>query len=269
MSGTAAAWPRCRSASSPPACPVAAPVIPGPVDFLHRAARRASRLTLRGPLGMLARMDDQALVQAWRAGRRDAARETLIARHYAAVFRFFFAKVPLATGEDLAQRTFEVLCRGPGGIPRRGQLPRVPAGHRPLRAARPICVASGPSSRSRRLTLVCDDPSASEQIGAQQTLQLVATALRRLELDDQILIELKDWEGLSQARARRPLRGPAADRRAPAAARPGPPARRRRGPRRRPRRARRQPAQPRSCLQSIRADIDARWGELRPRAEAP
>ena len=222
-------------------------------------------MTLCGPLGMLARMDDQALVQAWRAGQRDAAR-TLIARHYAAVFRFFFAKVPLATGEDLAQRTFEVLCRGPGEFRGEGSFRAYLLG-----IARYVLLAHLRRQRSfepiEALTLVCGDPSASEQIGAQQTLQLVATALRRLELDDQILIELKDWEGLSQVElaalfgvpqptvARR-LQRARARLRAAVAALGADPAVRADSLR-----------NLESCLQSIRADIDARWGELRPRAE--
>lgn len=63
-------------------------------------------------------MEDHALLLAWRSGQRDAGR-TLIARHYAAVFRFFYGKVGVATCEDLAQQTFEALCRRPDAF--RGQ----------------------------------------------------------------------------------------------------------------------------------------------------
>lgn len=210
-------------------------------------------------------MDDRALLLAWGSGQREAGR-TLVSLHYSSVFRFFFGKVPLATCEDLAQQTFEVLCRRPTGFRGEGSFRAYLLG-----IARFVLI--GHVRRERRFEpaedsiLPSGDPSASEAIAAQQTLRLVATALRQLELDDQILIELKDWEGLSQAElavlfavpqptvARRLQRARARLRAAVAAVIADPTSR---------------AASLRnldSCLQSIRGCIDARWGGERPRAE--
>ncbi len=218
-----------------------------------------------GPTILRSMEDDAALVLAWRSGHRDAGR-VLISRHYPAVFRFFFGKVNLATCEDLAQQTFEALCRRPAAFRAEGSFRAYLLG-----IARFVLL--GHARRSRRFEpaddnlLPADDPSASEAIGAQQTLRLVATALRGLELDDQILIELKDWEGLSQAElailfavpqptvARRLQRARARLRAAVEAVIADPGAR---------------AASLRnldSCLQSIRACIDARWGTACPRTE--
>jgi RNA polymerase sigma factor (sigma-70 family) len=210
-------------------------------------------------------MEDHALVLAWRSGQTDAGR-ILIARHYPAVFRFFYGKVSLATCEDLAQQTFEVLCRRPTAFRGEGSFRAYLLG-----IARFVLL--GHVRRDRKFApaddslLPNDEPSASEAFGAQQTLRLVATALRGLDLDDQILIELKDWEGLSQAElaalfavpqptvARRLQRARARLRAAVEAVIADPSAR---------------AASLRnldSCLQSIRVCIDARWGAACPRTE--
>lgn len=216
-------------------------------------------------------MDDHALVLAWRSGQRDAAR-TLISRHYASVFRFFFGKVALTTCEDLAQRTFEVLCRGQAEFRGEGSFRAYLLG-----IARFVLLAHLRRQRAHdlasesveTLALPSGDPSASELLGAHQTLRLVATALRQLALDDQILIELKDWEGLSQAdlaalfgvpqpTVARRLQRARARLRAAVAAIDADPAYRADSLR-----------NLESCLQSIRDCIDARWGAGRPRPEPP
>ncbi|MFY0541039.1 sigma-70 family RNA polymerase sigma factor [Nannocystis pusilla] len=142
-------------------------------------------------------MDDDALLTAWRAGRREAG-QALIERHYAAVFRFFHGKAPPSVCEDLAQKTFETLCRRRDGFRGEGSFRAYLLG-----VARFVLI--GWNRRERRFDAVDDsalpanEPSPSGTLAEQETLRLVATALRGLDLDDQILIELKDWEGLSQA----------------------------------------------------------------------
>jgi RNA polymerase sigma-70 factor (ECF subfamily) len=238
------------------------PVIPGRQNKFRgepqRPSRSAAALTLRCRAATLSRVEDHALVLAWRSGQREAGRN-LISRHYKAVFRFFFGKVPLATCEDLAQQTFEVLCRRPEGFRGEGSFRAYLLG-----VARFVLIGhirrNRPHEPVEDSILPADDPSASALLGARQTLRLVATALRGLELDDQILIELKDWEGLSQAElatlfgvpqptvARRLQRARLRLRSAVEAVIADPSSR---------------AASLRnldSCLQSIRVCIDARWG---------
>lgn len=142
--------------------------------------------------------DDLALLRAWQAGRREAG-EALIARHYAAIYRFFFGKVPPSVCEDLSQQTFEVVCRKPEGFRGDGSLRAYLFG-----VARFVLI--GWARRLRKFepaedSLLADEGgrSLASLLADQQMIRVVATALRELPLDDQIVIELKDWEGLTQA----------------------------------------------------------------------
>lgn len=207
-----------------------------------------------------AAVDDDALLEAWRGGSATAG-QALIGRHYASVFRFFYGKVPLAVCEDLAQQTFEVLCRRPDGYRGEGTFRAYLLG-----ISRVLLMAW--ARRGRREAAVTDcplpgeAPSPSGVLGTQELLRVVATALRGLGLADQILIELKDWEGLSQAElagmfgvpqptvARRLQRARLRLRAAVEAALAEP--QRAAGLRNLD-----------SCLESIRAAIDERWGPRR------
>jgi RNA polymerase sigma-70 factor (ECF subfamily) len=173
------------------------------------------------------------------------------------VFRFFFARVPADAREDLCQQTFEVVVRRRDAIA--GGLRAYLFG-----VARFVLIAW---VRKRRrfepaedsLLPPADDPSIAGALAEQQHVRIVATALRGLPLDDQILIELKDWEGLAQAElaamfavpqptvARR-LQRARARLRAAVEALAADPALRDRGLR-----------ELDSCMLSIRREIDARW----------
>lgn len=145
-------------------------------------------------------MDDPALLEAWQAGDKQAGRQ-LVRRYYEPIYRFFFGKVADGACEDLTQETFEVLIRRREGY----------RGEGPFRAylygiARFVLVAH--IRRRRRLRerfepaehSAIDPASAagSEIFAAREHERVVAAALRSLPLDDQITIELKDWEGLTQ-----------------------------------------------------------------------
>ena len=146
---------------------------------------------------MLGAVDDATLLDAWRSGRRDAGAR-LVERYYAAVFRFFHGKVPVGICEDLAQQTFEVLCRRAEAFRGEGTFRSYVFG-----IARRVLLGWARRHRPTRddaiAGLAADDPSPSGLLADREFDQIVAAALRRLDFDDQILIELKDWEGLSQA----------------------------------------------------------------------
>lgn len=147
-------------------------------------------------------MDDTALLTAWRGGDAEAGRQ-LIKRYYAPVFRFFYGKVADGSCEDLAQQTFEVLIRNRDGF----------RGDSPFRAyvygvARFVLIAHVRKRvrHGQRFEPAEDsavDPattgSASSLFAGREREAIVAQALRSLPLDDQIAIELKDWEGFTQA----------------------------------------------------------------------
>ena len=145
--------------------------------------------------------EDLGLLRAWQAGDVGAGR-ALIKRHYAGVYRFFFARVDGDACEDLTQATFEVLCRrreafrGDGatlrgyvfGIARMKLIEHA-------RGKRRLAEAFDPAEHS--LVDPASLASVSSLLAGQQLEFLVAQALRELPLDDQIVLELKEHEQLT------------------------------------------------------------------------
>ncbi|WAS92111.1 RNA polymerase sigma factor [Nannocystis punicea] len=145
--------------------------------------------------------DDLSLLRAWQAGATAAGR-TLVARHYPSVYRFFFAKVSGDACEDLAQATFETLCRRRDafrggsssfkgflfGIARNKLLEYIR--HRSRR---------GPTFDPGEDSVIdpATEASLSSLLADRQIEHVVSQALRGLNLDDQILLELKEYEQLT------------------------------------------------------------------------
>ncbi len=145
-------------------------------------------------------MQDLELLRAWGDGDAAAGQE-LVRRHYASIYAFFLGKVERQLAEDLTQQTFEVLCR------RRDEF----RGDSAVRTflfgiARNKLVRHFERRKSDRARF---DPRGDPppEVGLPGTLtslfaardreMLVVQALRRLPLDDQLLLELKDYEGLT------------------------------------------------------------------------
>jgi RNA polymerase sigma-70 factor (ECF subfamily) len=143
-------------------------------------------------------VDDLELLRRWQAGQTSAGRE-LVSRHYAAVYRFFYGKVDPGFCEDLTQATFEVLCRRRDafrgeGASFRGFLFGI-ARMKLIEHIRGKLRAFDPMEHS-----VVDPASAgsvSSLLAERQHEHLVAQALRELSLDDQVLLELKEYEQLT------------------------------------------------------------------------
>jgi RNA polymerase sigma factor (sigma-70 family) len=136
---------------------------------------------------------DEALWLRWRDGDLGAG-DVLFRRHFAAVYRFFTGK-GLADVEDLVQRTF-MAC--------------LEAAHRDREVehfqawlfgiARHVLFErwrTRPSFDPSVSSLAAVAPSASVLFGEAQEHDLLARALRRISLDEQILLELHYWEGLT------------------------------------------------------------------------
>lgn len=142
--------------------------------------------------------DDLSLLQAWRAGDRAAGR-ALIARHYGSVYRFFFAKVAEEACEDLTQATFEVVCRRRdafrGGDASFKAFLFGVARMKLLEHLRRRRGAFEPAEES--LADPRSEGSLSSLLAARQIEAIVAQALRGLSLDDQLLLELKEYERLT------------------------------------------------------------------------
>ncbi|MEM6990817.1 MAG: sigma-70 family RNA polymerase sigma factor [Myxococcota bacterium] len=142
--------------------------------------------------------EDEALLAAWVDGDRQAS-ETLVRRHYRSIYLFLFNEVGSDRAADLTQATFETLCakkvtfRGDAtvrtylfGIARWKLV-------EDLRQARGK--AFDPMEESFEIASVTQ--SITSLFADGQREKLVVRALRALSLDDQLLLELKDYEGLT------------------------------------------------------------------------
>lgn len=142
---------------------------------------------------------DLQLLEAWAAGDPAAGR-ALVRRHYDSVFLFFHARLDPEASADLVQSTFETLFTRSGefrgessvrtfiyGIARWKLLDhlRRPSGREDLYAfdADFVHVASARSLGS--------------MLDARRQESLLVQAMRSLPLDDQLVLELKDYEGLT------------------------------------------------------------------------
>jgi len=145
-------------------------------------------------------VDDAALVEAWRAGDR-AAGSTLFERHYDGVVRFFRNKVADAVAGDLVQKTFlacfEGLAAYRGEASLRTYLFAI--------AYRLLC-KHYEAQRRNRIDLASVSAhdlghSPSEVVALREEQRLMLTALRRIPLEYQALLELHYWEQMTAAEA--------------------------------------------------------------------
>lgn len=142
--------------------------------------------------------DDEPLLRAWREGDRKAG-EALVDRHFAALRRFFRTKVPEPA--DLVQRTFlaclEHLDRFRGDSSFRSFLFAI--AHNLLR--KHYREQAGPRGKVDLGTVSAEElqPSPSQVLAASNEKRLLLRALRRLSVEQQVLLELHYWERLKLA----------------------------------------------------------------------
>ncbi|RMG97352.1 MAG: sigma-70 family RNA polymerase sigma factor [Deltaproteobacteria bacterium] len=147
-------------------------------------------------------MDDRTLLDAWRNGDASAG-QALVSRHYEAVYRFFLGKADPQACEDLVQATFEVLCRRAddfrGDSTVRTFLFGI-ARHKLLRYYERKRIARDRSAGFDPAVEPLPTEGAERSIvslfAARDREMLVVQALRTMPFDDQVLLELKDYEGL-------------------------------------------------------------------------
>jgi RNA polymerase sigma factor (sigma-70 family) len=143
---------------------------------------------------------DEALLQAWIDGDAAAGKQ-LVKQHYRRILMFFYAKVGPDVGRDLTQATFETLCAKK--VVFRGEstvltylfgIARWKLVHH-LRTVRLHGERFEPIEHSASLPDV--EASMTSLFMGRQREALVVRALRSLPLDDQIVLELKEYEGMT------------------------------------------------------------------------
>ena len=147
---------------------------------------------------------ERELLDAWRGGDNRAGKQ-LFARHGEAIARFFGSKIADASGvADLVHRTFMTLRRSTSAVTHTVRSFTFGVARNELRH---YVHARLVESRNRgRLQAARDagdisahdiDPRDPEsELGERHERRLVARTLRRLSLDDQVLLELTYWESV-------------------------------------------------------------------------
>ncbi len=144
-------------------------------------------------------VEDTELLTRWRAGD-DAAGNQLFERHFDAIYRFFCRKLDDEQALDLLQKTFLACVNG---------RDRVKAGNqfRPYLygAARNILLRHYRDKYRQKDGHKLDDrPIAGSQMSPTMRLakkaehRLLLKALCNLDLNDQLLLELRYWERLTR-----------------------------------------------------------------------
>lgn len=142
----------------------------------------------------------EAWFRSWISGDAEAGRQ-LIQHFYRRIFRFFFDKVGAEVARDLTQETFETLCarkedfRGDSSI---GSflfgIARWKLVHH-FERQRVHGERFRPASDSLELPAVAT--SITSLFSNRQREIILVRALRTLALDDQIILELKDYESMT------------------------------------------------------------------------
>lgn len=144
--------------------------------------------------------DERSAYAAWIEGDREAGR-ALVRRHYTSLFLFFHARVDADSAADLVQETFETLCakrmdfRGDSTV--RTWLFGI--------ARFKLAAHLRQPARCREELVAFDDDfvpvASSRSLGSilfqRSRESLLVRAMRELPFDDQVLLELKEYEGMT------------------------------------------------------------------------
>ncbi|MEX1368723.1 MAG: sigma-70 family RNA polymerase sigma factor [Nannocystaceae bacterium] len=144
--------------------------------------------------------DDLELLSAWREGDREAGGQ-LFDRYFAAIRRFFRSKVG-DDYEELVQRTFARCVESQAGFRGEGKFRSYLFGiaANVLRAHLRDVVRHGQRFDPEASSVAdLDLPGPSTALGARREHQVLLEALRRLPLDDQIVLELFYWEQMTSS----------------------------------------------------------------------
>jgi RNA polymerase sigma factor (sigma-70 family) len=142
---------------------------------------------------------DTELLRAWQAGDQ-AAGKAIFDRHSTAIARFFHNKVPSFELTDLIHDTFLACFRTPERF--RGDSSfRVYLFGIATNVWRNHCrKQQGPRNHAAlsSTSMADEGRSPSELMADCEEQRMLLTALRRLDMDSQLLLELHYWERLSQ-----------------------------------------------------------------------
>ena len=145
-------------------------------------------------------LTDEALLERWRGGDRQAGQQ-LVTRHYKPVFLFFWGKVGEQAGADLTQDTFETLCAGHDRFHGASSVRTYLFGIARWKLVEHLRKERRTRERYDPLEDGIDAPTVERSLTSlfthKQHEALLVRGLRSLPLEDQLLLELKDYEDLT------------------------------------------------------------------------
>lgn len=143
---------------------------------------------------------DEALLHEWIGGDAAAGRE-LVERHYRRILLFFYSKVGPDVGRDLTQATFETLCAKKVVFRGEATVLTYLFGIARWKLVHHLRTQRAHDERFEPLEHSIDLPDVERSIVSlfmgRQRETLLVRALRSLPLDDQIILELKEYEGMT------------------------------------------------------------------------
>ncbi len=149
---------------------------------------------------MASQLSDEELYESWRAGSQSAG-NALFDRYFRAVHRFFLAKIDDVTAKTLTQKTFFTVVKKRDTVTIRTSFRAFL-----FKIARFVLLAEA-RDRSRNPAF-CDfsvasvaalQTSPSQALARREKQKIVIEAMRQLPIDEQTLLELYYWEGLTGA----------------------------------------------------------------------
>ena len=144
-------------------------------------------------------MTQAELLVAWRRGDAQAG-QALAKFHYEPVYRFFRKRIDEAAAADLTQSTFETLCtkrdefRGEASM--RTYILAI-ARFKLANYSRKLSNQADKHFLADEEMLIDEGRSLTSVLDSRNSQTLVIRAMDTLDLDDQILLELKVYEGLT------------------------------------------------------------------------
>jgi RNA polymerase sigma factor (sigma-70 family) len=142
---------------------------------------------------------DAELLDAWRHGDGAAGSE-LFERHYPAIVRFFANKVS-GDPADLIQETFEACVTGRDRMREGASFSAYLFGvaYNVLRRHYERSRTQGERFDPGTVSAADLSPGPSTMMGQQDEQRLLLAALRRIPLEQQVVLELFYWEGMTSA----------------------------------------------------------------------
>ncbi|MGB1016122.1 MAG: RNA polymerase sigma factor [Nannocystaceae bacterium] len=142
------------------------------------------------------RRSDRELFDAWADGDTNAG-NLLFERYYPKIYKFFQSKINTGV-EDLVQKTFEGLVKARHRFRGDAKVQTYLFQIARNQLAKAYRTKSNTPDLDTGITSLNDlGPSLSTQIAAKADYRLLLEALRRLPIDDQIILELYHFEGMS------------------------------------------------------------------------